>query len=74
MQKIHVDKNGNKIENVSIRILYPEQKENSPEAPVNLLAVVENFGGAVENSYQVGWSIDGTPQTSVSNTQPLRSW
>jgi photosystem II stability/assembly factor-like uncharacterized protein len=34
-------------------------------------AVVRNFGMFVENSYSVGWSIDGTPRTPQANTGPL---
>jgi photosystem II stability/assembly factor-like uncharacterized protein len=34
-------------------------------------AIVHNFGTFEESSYQVGWSINGVPQTPVSNTRPL---
>jgi uncharacterized repeat protein (TIGR01451 family) len=40
-------------------------------APIDFKADVTNFGSAVQSSYQVGWKIDASPQTNVSNTQPL---
>lgn len=38
---------------------------------VTLEARVANYGSFVENSYQVGWTIDGVAQPNVNNTQPL---
>ena len=58
-------------ENVSISIIGPEFDSYTEAGPINFKAVVKNFGTSVEGSYQVGWNIDGTPQTAVSNTLPL---
>lgn len=41
------------------------------DAPFTLNAIVQNYGTFVENTYQVGWAIDGIAQTPVGNTQPL---
>lgn len=38
---------------------------------VTLEARVANYGSFVENSYQVGWTVDGVAQPNVNNTQPL---
>lgn len=40
-------------------------------APVNLRAVVQNFGTFQENSYQIGWEVDGVPQTPIAGPEPL---
>jgi hypothetical protein len=40
-------------------------------APVHLRAIVRNFGAFVENSYQIGWEVDGIPQPAVSSLEPL---
>ncbi|HEX9655621.1 MAG TPA: choice-of-anchor J domain-containing protein, partial [Bacteroidota bacterium] len=44
---------------------------STTQGSVTLEARVANFGGFVENSYQVGWSIDGVPQSDVTNIDPL---
>jgi hypothetical protein len=41
------------------------------KAPVTLRAAVQNFGSFIENSYQIGWAIDGVPQPPVANGAPL---
>ena len=56
-------------QDVSIKII--AQESMNTEAAAEFKAVVQNFGSVVENSYQVGWRIDGITQTSVSNTLPL---
>jgi len=38
---------------------------------VALAAQVNNFGSFQEDTYQVGWSIDGVAQTAVANGRPL---
>jgi hypothetical protein len=35
--------------------------------------VVENFAAVTENSYAVGWKVNGTAQSNVSNTDPLEA-
>ncbi len=58
-------------ENISISLV--QEVQNSPiDAPIDFKVIVQNFGAAIQNSYQVGWKIDGANQTSVSNTEPLR--
>jgi hypothetical protein len=58
-------------ESVRIAIVGPERTSFGKSAPVTFKAIVQNFGGDAEASYQVGWEIDGIPQTSVSNTRTL---
>ncbi len=40
--------------------------------PINFSALVHNFGGFAEPTYQVAWTIDGTPQTPVSQPRALQ--
>jgi hypothetical protein len=57
--------------NLSLSII-PQESGNYTEAgPVNFKVAVKNFGAAIQNSYQVGWNIDGNVQTAVNNTLPL---
>ena len=44
----------------------------SPNSPINFRALVHNFGNYVEPAYQVGWTIDGSPQTPASQPRPLQ--
>jgi hypothetical protein len=52
--------------------LFVEPSSTTTEnAPVSLYAIVQNSGSFVENSYQIGWEVDGVPQPLVNNTEPL---
>ncbi|MDL1891393.1 T9SS type A sorting domain-containing protein [Sphingobacteriales bacterium CHB3] len=54
----------------SIEIVPVPESFNSNNA-VSFRAFIRNYGQFVENSYQVGWTIDGAAQTAVTNTRPL---
>jgi Secretion system C-terminal sorting domain len=41
-------------------------------SPLNLTAVVQNFGTFVEATYQLEWMIDGQIQPAIVNSQPLQ--
>ncbi|HSW56518.1 MAG TPA: choice-of-anchor J domain-containing protein, partial [Ignavibacteriaceae bacterium] len=56
--------------NISISLV--QEVQNSPiDSPIDFKVIVQNFGAATQNSYQVGWKIDNTNQASVNNTEPL---
>ncbi len=42
------------------------------DVPANFKALVRNFGAFVEPTYQVGWTIDGAAQTTVSQPRALQ--
>ena len=66
-------KSGNKSDknqNISISYKVPKNSHFTDSAPANFTVIVQNFG-QLENSYMVGWEIDGVVQTSVNNTDPL---
>lgn len=55
-----------------IRIMtQPSVLSMGEDAVFTFNTVVQNFGSFVEGAYQVGWEINGIPQTAVNNTQPL---
>jgi photosystem II stability/assembly factor-like uncharacterized protein len=46
--------------------------DSSPNAPLNITALVRNYGNFVEPTYQVGWTIDGAAQTPVNQPRALQ--
>jgi hypothetical protein len=65
--------NGSKSidKNITISVNTTENSLLTEAAPVNFTVSVQNFGSSTENSFQVGWMVNGVLQTSVSNTAPL---
>ncbi|MBL1124533.1 MAG: hypothetical protein D8M26_16815, partial [Ignavibacteriae bacterium] len=59
------------VRSIDIKIVQDRNSDFMEVIPPNFKVVVKNFGNVTENSYQVGWSIDGINQSPVSNTQPL---
>ncbi|AFH49542.1 Hypothetical protein IALB_1835 [Ignavibacterium album JCM 16511] len=57
--------------NLGITLIQKIDSDFSEVTPPVFKVVVKNFGNVTENSYQVGWAVDGINQSPVSNTQPL---
>jgi hypothetical protein len=57
---------------VSTPALFVDPSSATTEnAPVSLRAIVQNNGSFVENSYQIGWEVDGVSQTPVNSIESL---
>ncbi|WP_337873514.1 choice-of-anchor J domain-containing protein, partial [Ignavibacterium sp.] len=65
--------NANEIKptHIQIQLFEPDNSNVTEVTPPVFKVIVKNFGNVTENSYQVGWAVDGVVQTPVSNTQPL---
>jgi hypothetical protein len=57
---------------ISITPIVGASTDYAGDAPLNFRALVRNYGTFAETTYQVGWTIDGTPQTPVNQPRILQ--
>jgi len=58
------------VQKLSISLVQ-EVKNKTNGGPIDFKVIVQNYGAATQNSYQIGWQIDNNVQTSVNNTKAL---